>query len=66
MLLQQNIMATSDAAGIHLQTLGTGSSLMRAKLYQTAHGSWGLQALAGGVSVTSGLAWKHIVFRQYW
>lgn len=59
-------MAASDTAGKHLQTLGTGNSLMRAKLYQTAHSSWGLKALAGGVSMTSGLAWKHAVFRKYW
>lgn len=60
------IMVASDTAGKHLQTLGTGNSLMRAKLYQTAHGLWGLKALASGVSMTSGLAWKLLLFRKYW
>lgn len=60
------IMVVSDTAGKHLQTLGTGNSLMRAKLYQTAHSSWGLKALASGVSMTSGLAWKPLLFRKYW
>lgn len=60
------IMVASDTAGKHLQTLGTGNSLMRAKLYQTAQGLWGLKAFASGVSMTSGLAWKPLLFRKYW